>query len=415
MNHRGQTLMALEEALQRLLDAARPLSRHECVPLLQADGRFLAQDVVSELQVPPHDNSAMDGYALRVADVVVGRSSPVSQRIAAGHAASPLLPGTCARIFTGAPMPQGADAVVMQEEIEALDGAVRWLKPATVGAHVRRAGEDVALGAVVLRAGDRLTPAGLGLAASLGVDRLSVAARPRVALLTTGDELVMPGSVAPRDMAPGHIYNSNRFVLSSLLQRLGCEVSDLGNVPDNRDATVAALRQAAQHHDLILSSGGVSVGEEDHVKPAVQALGSLDLWQVAMKPGKPFALGRVHASEGAPPCHFIGLPGNPVSSWATLLLLVRPFVRRLQGAHSGLGVPTPLSLPAHFDWPRADKRREFLRVRRNAQGGLDLFANQSSGVLTSAFWADGLVDHPAGATIAHGQSVAYLPLADWGV
>ena len=416
MNTRGPALMTLEEALQRILDAAQPLVRTEWVPLLQADGRVLAQDVVSELQVPPNDNSAMDGYAVRATEVVVGQSASVSQRIAAGHAASPLLPGTCARIFTGAPIPAGADAVVMQEDVEALDGGqVRWLKPATPGAHVRRAGEDVALGTVVLRAGDRLTPAGVGLAASLGVAQLCVAVRPRVALLTTGDELVMPGSVAPRDMAPGHIYNSNRFVLGSLLQRLGCDVSDLGNVPDSRDATVAALREAAQHHDLILSSGGVSVGEEDHVKPAVQALGTLDLWQVAMKPGKPFALGRVHAIEGTPACHFIGLPGNPVSSWATLLLLVRPFVRRLQGASTGLGLPTPLALPAHFDWPRKDKRREFLRVRRNAQGGLDVFPNQSSGVLTSAFWADGLVDNPAGTTIAHGQTVHYLPLADWGV
>lgn len=416
MNTHGQALMTLEEALQRILDAAQPLVRPEWVPLLQADGRVLAQDVVSELQVPPNDNSAMDGYAVRAAEVVPGQSATVSQRIAAGHPAQPLLPGTCARIFTGAPMPAGADAVVMQEDVEALDGGqVRWLKPATSGAHVRRAGEDVALGAVVLRAGDRLTPAGVGLAASLGVDQLCVAQRPRVALLTTGDELVMPGTTAPRDMAPGHIYNSNRFVLSSLLQRLGCEVSDLGNVPDSRDATVAALREAAKHHDLILSSGGVSVGEEDHVKPAVLALGSLDLWQVAMKPGKPFALGRVHASQGAPACHFIGLPGNPVSSWATLLLLVRPFVRRLQGASTGLGLPTPLALPAHFDWPRKDKRREFLRVRRNAQGGLDVFPNQSSGVLTSAFWADGLVDNPAGTTIAHGQTVHYLPLSDWGV
>ena len=415
MNTRGPALMTLEEALQRVLDAATPLGRSEWIPLLQADGRVLAQDVVSALQVPPNDNSAMDGYAVRAAEVVVGQSATVSQRIAAGHAATPLLPGTCARIFTGAPMPAGADAVVMQEDVEAADGEVRWLKPATPGTHVRRAGEDVARGAVVLRAGDRLTPAGVGLAASLGVAQLCVAQRPRVALLTTGDELVMPGTVAPRDMAPGHIYNSNRFVLGSLLQRLGCEVSDLGNVPDSRDATVAALRDAAVHHDLILSSGGVSVGEEDHVKPAVQALGSLDLWQVAMKPGKPFALGRVHAKAGAPACHFIGLPGNPVSSWATLLLLVRPFVRRLQGASTGLGLPTPLPLPAHFDWPRVDKRREFLRVRRNAQGGLDVFPNQSSGVLTSAFWADGLVDNPAGTAIAHGQTVHYLPLADWGV
>jgi molybdopterin molybdotransferase len=303
----------------------------------------------------------------------------------------------------------------MQEDTETVDGGVRWLKTATAGSHVRRAGEDVALGSVVLRQGERLSPAGLGLVASLGHDRLRVAARPRVALLSTGDELVLPGSVAPRDMAPGQIYNSNRFVLSSLLQRMGCEVTVWAHVPDQREATIDALRAAAVDHDVIVSIGGVSVGEEDHVKPAVQALGTLDLWQVAMKPGKPFALGRVHASAGALACHFIGLPGNPVSSWVTCCLLVHPFLRRLQGATSGLGLPTPLALPAHFDWPRADKRREFLRVRRNAQGGLDVFPNQSSGVLTSAFWADGLVDNPAGATIAHGQTVQYLPLADWGV
>jgi molybdopterin molybdotransferase len=253
------------------------------------------------------------------------------------------------------------------------------------------------------------------LAASLGLAHVPVVARPRVALFSTGDELVMPGEVSPQDMKPGAIYNSNRFFLRALLQRLGCEVSDLGIVPDRREATLAALKTAADHHDLILTSGGVSVGEEDHIKPAVQQLGSLDLWQIGMKPGKPFAYGSVNRDAGAgasaaQPCHFIGLPGNPVASFVTFVLLVRPFLLKLQGAQ----VPhlQPVMLPAHFTVARADKRREFLRVRRNAEGGLDLFPNQSSGVLTSAVWGDGLVDNPAGATIAHGDPVPYLSFAE---
>jgi molybdopterin molybdotransferase len=282
---------------------------------------------------------------------------------------------------------------------------------------VRRAGEDVTRGAVVLARGQRLSPAALGLAASLGLAHLPVVARPRVALFSTGDELVMPGELAPQDMPPGAIYNSNRFFLRALLQRLGCEVSDLGIVPDRRDATVAALKSAADHHDLILTSGGVSVGEEDHIKPAVQQLGSLDLWQIAMKPGKPFAYGTVRRDAGAgpmagQPCHFIGLPGNPVSSFVTFVLLVRPFLLRLQDAQEAAALPPAVMLPAHFTISRADKRREFLRVRRNAQGGLDLFPNQSSGVLTSAVWRDGLVDNPAGRTVAHGDLVPYLSFAE---
>ena len=272
------------------------------------------------------------------------------------------------------------------------------------GQWIRRAGEDVTRGAVVLARGARLTPASLGLAASIGLDRLQVVRRPRVALFSTGDELVMPGDVAPEQMKPGSIYNSNRFFLRALLHRLGCDVSDLGIVPDRRDATLAALQSAAQQHDLILTSGGVSVGEEDHIKPAVQALGRLDLWQIAIKPGKPFAYGRVQDA------HFIGLPGNPVSSFVTFLLLVRPFLLKLQG---GLDVaPETIALPAHFAWPRADKRREFLRARRNAAGGLDLFENQSSGVLTSAVWGDGLVDNPPGQTIAHGDLVRFVPFSE---
>ncbi|WP_068166379.1 molybdopterin molybdotransferase MoeA [Hydrogenophaga taeniospiralis] len=412
-------LMPLDAALADLLRRVEPLSRPETVATFEADRRVLAEDLVSELHVPPQDNSSMDGYALRAADVTEpGVVLPVSQRIAAGHAGEPLRPGTCARIFTGAPLPEGADAVVMQEETREVGGDLHGVHidamPAP-GQWVRRAGEDVARGSVVLARGEWLTPASLGLAASIGRAQLQVLARPRVALFSTGDELVMPGEVAPRDMPPGAIYNSNRFFLRTLLQRLGCEVSDLGIVPDRRDATLAALKTAADHHDLILTSGGVSVGEEDHIKPAVQQLGSLDLWQIAMKPGKPFAYGTVRRDAGAgadaaQACHFIGLPGNPVSSYVTFLLLVRPFLLRLQGAR--VPTPQPILLPAHFDLPRADKRREFLRVRRNAAGGLDLFANQSSGVLTSAVWGDGLVDHPAGHTIAHGDLVSYTSFAD---
>jgi molybdopterin molybdotransferase len=384
-----------------------------------ADGRVLAEDLVSSLHVPPNDNSAMDGYAVRLADVTErGVVLPISQRIAAGHEAHPLQPGTCARIFTGAPVPSGADAIVMQEDTREVGGNLHAVHIDAVplpGQWVRRAGEDVARGDVVLRRGTRLAPTSLGLAAGIGHAQLAVMARPRVALFSTGDELVMPGEVSPEHMKPGAIYNSNRFFMRVLLERLGCEVSDLGIVPDQRELTVAALKSAADHHDLILTSGGVSVGEEDHIKPAVQQLGSLDLWQIAMKPGKPFAYGTVRRQAGgAQPCHFIGLPGNPVSSFVTFLLLVRPFLLKLQGAEAALWqqLPQPSRLPAHFEVTRADRRREFLRVRRNAAGGLDLFPNQNSSVLTSTVWADGLVDNPAGTTIAHGDMVDYLPLSE---
>ena len=412
--------MPLDEARANLLQQLVPLNRSELLPTFDADGRVLAEDLVSALQVPPQDNSSMDGYAVRVADVTEARVVlPVSQRIAAGHGAEPLRPGTCARIFTGAPMPEGADAVVMQEDTRDVGGdmhAVHIDAVPQLGQWVRRSGEDVRRGSTVLLRGQRLSPAGLGLAASLGLDRLSVVARPRVALFSTGDELVMPGEVKPADMKPGAIYNSNRFFLRALLHRLGCEVSDLGIVPDSREKTLAALKSAADHHDLILTSGGVSVGEEDHIKPAVEQLGRLALWQIAMKPGKPFAYGSVRRDGGAGKgesvdCHFIGLPGNPVSSFVTFLLLVRPFLLTLQGADAA--TPQPVMLPAHFTWSRADKRREFLRVRRNANGGLDLFPNQSSGVLTSAVWGDGLVDNPPGRTIAHGELVPYMAFSEW--
>jgi molybdopterin molybdotransferase len=309
-----------------------------------------------------------------------------------------------------APVPPGADAVVMQEDVETLDGQqVRVCVVPPAGQWIRRRGEDVASGTVVLARGERLGPAALGLAASIGFDRLQVSRPVRVALFSTGDELVMPGTVAPADMPPGAIYNSNRFFLRAMLKRLGCEVTDLGIVPDKLDATIAALAAASQTHDLILTSGGVSVGEEDHIKPAVQALGELKLWQMAIKPGKPFAYGRVQASALAPQAHFIGLPGNPVSSFVTFLLLVRPFVLKLQGATAL--APAAMPAVARFSWPKADKRREFLRVKLLPSGGLELFDNQSSGVLTSVVWGDGLVDNPPGQVIAPGDVVRFLPFS----
>ncbi|WP_232504770.1 molybdopterin molybdotransferase MoeA [Acidovorax delafieldii] len=403
-------LKPLDEALAELLGHAQPLHGADTVTTFDADGRVLAQGCISVLQVPPNDNSSMDGYAVRCADVgMAGTLLPVSQRIAAGSAGEPLQPGTAARIFTGAPVPEGADAILMQEDCESLsDERVRINAVPRPGQWIRRAGEDITRGAVVLEAGTRLTPAELGLAASIGLHQLQVARRPRVALFSTGDELVMPGDVPPEQMRPGAIYNSNRFFLRAMLLRLGCEVTDFGIVPDRREATIDALRAASSGHDLILTSGGVSVGEEDHIKPAVESLGTLDLWQIAMKPGKPFAYGRVESPEGG--AHFMGLPGNPVSSFLTFALLVRPFLLRLQGVREV--APQAMAARADFAWPKADKRREFLRVRHNAAGGLDLFGNQSSGVLTSAAWGDGVVDNPAGQTIAPGDTVRFIAFSE---
>ena len=406
MSMKKQPLKPLDDALAELLAHAAPLPGTDTVATFDADGRVLAQDCTSALHVPPQDNSSMDGYAVRCADVAApGTVLPVSQRIAAGSAGEPLTPGTAARIFTGAPVPPGADAILMQEDCEAVEpGSVRIHAVPQPGQWIRRAGEDITRGAVVLAAGTRLSPAELGLAASIGLHQLPVARRPRVALFSTGDELVMPGEVPPDQMRPGAIYNSNRFFLRAMLLRLGCEVTDSGIVPDRREATIAALRDASSAHDLILTSGGVSVGEEDHIKPAVESLGRLDLWQIAMKPGKPFAYGTVGST------HFVGLPGNPVSSFLTFALLVRPFVLRLQGVQEV--APKSIAVTARFDWPRADKRREFLRVRRHPQGGLELFSNQSSGVLTSAAWGDGVVDNPAGQTIAAGDTVQYIAFSE---
>lgn len=408
-------LTPLEDALAAVLAQAQPLPGAAFVDLLQADGRVLAADCIAPLQVPPLDNSAMDGYAVRSAEVAqAGTVLPVSQRIPAGQVGTALQVGTVARIFTGAPLPPGADAIVMQEDCTVLDdGRVRFDAVPQPGQFVRRAGQDIALGSTALQAGLRLTPAALGLAASLGLAQLPVARRPRVALFSTGDELALPGSIAPQDLPPGHIFNSNRYVLASLLQRWGCEVVDGGILPDDRAATHAALAQAAQDCDLLVTSAGVSVGEEDHVRPVVEQLGALSLWKIAMKPGKPFAFGHVRRSGGDPAAgraHFIGLPGNPVSSLITALVLLRPFVLALQGA--SVVQPPAHWLTADFEITQRDSRREFLRARRNAAGQLELFTNQNSGVLTSTVWAEGLVDNPAQTLIARGDSVRFLPFSE---
>jgi len=403
-------MQTLAQALERLVAAVRPLptTETESVSTFDALGRVLAEEVRSALDVPPADNTSMDGYALRCADVPqAGAVLPVSQRIPAGQAPQPLAAGSAARIFTGGQVPAGADAIVMQEQCVALDGgAVRIDTQPEPGQWIRRRGEDVEQGAVVLARGTRLTPQALGLAASVGAATLRVARRPRVAVFSTGDELAMPGE----PLKPGAIYNSNRFTLRGLVQALGCECSDLGIVPDRLDATRDALRRAAEGHDLIVTSGGVSVGEEDHLKPAVQAEGRLDLWQIAIKPGKPLAFGEVRRADGSSAL-FIGLPGNPVSSFITFLLMVRPLLLRLQGA-SQLE-PCRTTLRADFDGPKPDKRREFLRARRNAAGGLELFPNQSSGVLTSAVWGDGVIDNPSDHAIARGDGVAFISFAEW--
>lgn len=412
-------LLSLDDALSRLVAAAgsHALRETEAVSTFDALGRVLAVDVHSGLDVPPADNTSMDGYALRAADVpAAGTELVVAQRIPAGQVGQPLQPGTAARIFTGGQVPPGADAVVMQEQCEALAatagegaapnlGRVRVNTVPRAGQWIRRRGEDVMRGAAVLQRGERLTPQALGLAASVGAGALQVLRRPRAALFSTGDELQMPGEV----LRPGAIYNSNRFTLRALLQAGGCEVQDLGIVGDTLAATRQALREAALQADLIITSGGVSVGEEDHLKPAAEAEGSIENWQIAIKPGKPLALGRIRRPDGTAAL-LIGLPGNPVSSYVTYLLTVSTALRAMQGMNPAL--PAGLPMRADFDWPKPDKRREFLRARLNADGGLDLFANQSSGVLTSAVWADGLIDNPGGQAVARGDTVRFLPLSE---
>ena len=398
-------LKTYDDAVSQLVAAAPVIRDLDRVGLADGLGRVLARPVHSAIDVPSWDYSAMDGYAVRAADVAkAGKTLPVSQRIPAGVAPEPLQPGTAARIFTGGPIPDGADTVVIQEVCETQAQNVRILEVPKPGADIRRTGEDVRHGSEIIPAGTVLRPQHLGLAASVGVSGFDVTRRPRVALFATGDELVMPGE----PLGPGKIYNSNLFTASGLLRALGCEIVPLGIVADSLDATCAALEDGAARADLVLASGGVSVGEEDHVKPAVEKLGSLELWKIAIRPGKPLAFGHV---RGTP---FIGTPGNPVSLFVTFLLFAHPFIRRMQGCTNFL--PPLRRARAAFDWPRPDKRREYVRAKLyrgdDGETWAEVFPSRSSGVLSSVTWADGLAVIPEGQALRKGDPLDYITFCE---
>jgi molybdopterin molybdotransferase len=391
-------MLSVNDAIATLLREARPLVGRERIGLLDGLGRTLAEDVVAAIDVPPGDNSAMDGYALRHADWRGADTAlQLSQRVTAGSAPDPLQPGTAARIFTGAEIPAGADTVVMQENCEGEDAGVRILQLPAAGANIRRRGQDITAGQRVLTAGRRLRSQDLGLAASLGFAKISAYRRLKVAVLSTGDELVEPGETA----GPGQIYNSNRFTMTGQLAAWGFDVVDLGIARDRPEAVREKMLRAAEESDVIVTSGGVSVGEEDHVKNVVASLGSLDLWRIAVKPGKPFAFGRVLDKP------FIGLPGNPVSVFVTLLVVARPYLFACQGIAATR--QQPLAAKSRFA-RKGTTREDYLRVR-STPGGLELFPNQSSGVLFSTCWGDGLVRQAAGKDIDEGDLVDYLPFA----
>jgi molybdopterin molybdotransferase len=400
------SLKTIEQAHALMLSHAKAVSGVERVGISEALGRVLAEPLSSQVDVPPWDNSAMDGYAVNSADLTdADVSLPVSQRIPAGAAGEQLKPGTAARIFTGAPIPPGADTVVIQEVCRLEGDAVIITELPTAGANVRKAGEDSKAGREILQPGTRLGPQHLGLAASVGIAQIPVYRRLKVALFSSGDELVSPGGT----LGPGQIFNSNQFTLAGLLQSLGCEVINLGTVEDTFDATCAALESGAAQADLVLASGGVSVGEEDHVKPAVERLGNLDLWKIAIRPGKPLAFGHI----GDTP--FIGTPGNPVSMFITFCIFARPFILKRQGVTDDL-LPTPIRAPTNFARSKQDKRREFARARldldEHGQARVSLFANRSSGVLSSLTWANGLAVIRENQLLSKGDMVEFLPFSE---
>ncbi|MEW8032599.1 MAG: gephyrin-like molybdotransferase Glp [Candidatus Thiodiazotropha endolucinida] len=401
-SHQAQ-LKPVDEALAFLLDQVKPITQHETLALDESLGRVLAAPVQSQVDVPPWDNSAMDGFAVNSNDLQSDEVRlHVAQRIPAGSVGTSLEPGTAARIFTGAPVPENADAVVIQEVCRIDGEEVVIMESPAIGANIRKAGEDILQGEEILPAGIKLDAQHLGLAASVGVAELSVFRRLKVAVFSSGDELVMPGE----ELKAGQIYNSNQFTLSGMLQRLGCEVIQLGIVEDTFEATCDALSRAAEEADLVLASGGVSVGEEDHVKPAVERLGSLELWKIASRPGKPLAFGYI----GETP--FMGAPGNPVSLFVTFSLFARPFILRMQGL-SGEVRPKPVSVIAGFEKDATDKRQEYARGRLelNGQGQavVKLYPNRSSGVLSSVVWANGLAVLPPLTAIKPGDPVDFIP------
>lgn len=391
-------MLSVNEAISSLLESSKLLAGRETVALAEAGGRTLAADVLAGINVPPADNSAMDGYAFRHEDRQDADTPlPLSQRITAGSVPGPLRPGTAARIFTGAEVPPGADTVVMQEHCDGRDDNVRILKCPVRGANIRPRGQDIECGQTVLTPGLRLRPQDLGLVASLGQACVEVYRPLKVAVLSTGDELLEPGE----DAIPGKIYNSNRYIMRAQLDTWGFDVVDLGVARDEPPAVRELLQTASEQADVILTSGGVSVGEEDHVKAVVESLGSLDLWRIAIKPGKPFAFGSVN---GTP---FLGLPGNPVSVFVTMLVIARPFLFACQGvADTGLHAVRQRALFSR----KSSHREDYIRVRSTDQG-LEPYDNQSSGALFSTSWSDGLVRQPAEQAIEHGGSVDYLPFA----
>jgi molybdopterin molybdotransferase len=399
-------MLSVEQAVAELLRHARPPRASEPVGLLEAAGRVLARDVTAAADVPGFDNSAMDGYALHGGDIETARTEglAIAQRIPAGRVGEPLPEGDAARIFTGAPLPEGADTVAMQEHCRVRDGRLYLEQALARGANVRPRGNDIASGSTILRAGTLLGAAHLGLAASVGITAVEAFRQPRVAIFSTGDELVEPGHT----LAPGQIYNSNRYQLSALLRAQGCTVVHLGTSPDTFDATRRLLLAGAEQADLVITTGGVSVGEEDHVKTALQSVGRLTLWRIRMKPGKPLAFGHI----GETP--FIGLPGNPVSVFVTFLLFARPFLHALQGRTA----PAPHVYPvrAGFGYT-AQQRREYVRVRLRedpAHGPVaEAYPRQGSDVLSSVAWADGLVEIAENTTIRDGDRVRFLPFAEW--
>ena len=404
----GGPMLSVDEAVGIITSRVRPISESQPVPLVEADGRILARDLTALLPLPPFTNSAVDGYAVASGELPKGeeRAFPLKGRVQAGASAGAATPGYAVRIFTGAPMPNGADTVFMQEDVR-IDDAGRVVLPAGLrpGANVRPAGEDISLGHVALRTGRRLRPQDIALAAAFGLTHLDVVRRLRVAVFSTGDELASPGTTR----AASQLFDSNRYMLMAMLRRLSCEVSDLGILRDEPTSLSNALRQAATEHDLILTTGGVSTGEEDHVKAGVEKAGSLVLWRMAIKPGRPVAMGVI---GGTP---LIGLPGNPVASFVTFVHVVRPTVLALLGA-----VPAPLvALPvrAAFSYKKKIGRREYVRttLRKDEDGSLEAvkFPREGAGLLSSLVETDGLVElDETTIKVAPGDSVGFLGYAE---
>ncbi|MBT4494710.1 MAG: molybdopterin molybdotransferase MoeA [Gammaproteobacteria bacterium] len=394
-------LRPVDETIDQLLNQVESTKRTEIRTLDQAHNCCCARDIISPLDVPPADNSAMDGYAFRFEDTTEGEWIDISDRIPAGYVGSRLAEGTVARIFTGAPVPEGADTVVMQENTEAEGNRVRILKLPNPGANVRGRGQDIETGSIVMRRGDRLSSEALSLISSVGLASVEVFSPLKIAVLSTGDELIEPGEKA----GPGQIYNSNRYVLAGLVRDLGMEVVDLGIIPDTPEETDVALKRAAEEADVILSSGGVSVGEEDHVKDAVERLGRIDIWKLAIKPGKPLAYGEV---SGVP---FFGLPGNPVSAFVTYFVVAKPFLRAMQGYSNVASQYFDVASAFEFT---SGSRREYLRVRivqdENGDLSLEKFQNQGSGIMTSVVWADALAEVEVDHHIMPGDLVRAYPL-----